>query len=254
MQNNNTEIEIKLSCPQNFNDIFAKNLNNFGTFEVIKNEQINCLNTYFDTKKFDLKQQKTALRFRKMHNIKSNQNNYFLTIKSSNLIDNQRGLSNRKEFNLKVFTENINLQNHNDFLAKYIPNFSQVIPNLQAMFYTNFLRNTYLINYETLQIEIAIDNGKIYSDLITTKIYEISEIEMEIIKGDNVDLLNKFADNLSNYFAQNNTFLLLWAIACRNTKLQMQIYENNDPLVFVFSCLSVIWVDSSGMNVPPVSL
>ena len=139
MQNNNTEIEIKLSCPQNFNDIFAKNLNNFGTFEVIKNEQINCLNTYFDTKKFDLKQQKTALRFRKMHNIKSNQNNYFLTIKSSNLIDNQRGLSNRKEFNLKVFTENINLQNHNDFLAKYIPNFSQVIPNLQAMFYTNFL-------------------------------------------------------------------------------------------------------------------
>ena len=58
MQNNNTEIEIKLSCPQNYNDIFAKNLNNFGTFEVIKNEQINCLNTYFDTKKFDLKQQK----------------------------------------------------------------------------------------------------------------------------------------------------------------------------------------------------
>ena len=105
MQNNNTEIEIKLSCPQNFNDIFAKNLNNFGTFEVIKNKQINCLNTYFDTKNFDLKQQKTALRFRKMHNIKSNQNNYFLTIKGSNLIDNQRGLSNRKEFNLEVFTE-----------------------------------------------------------------------------------------------------------------------------------------------------
>lgn len=208
MQNNNTEIEIKLSCPQNFNDIFAKNLNNFGTFEVIKNEQINCLNTYFDTKNFDLKQQKTALRFRKMHNIKSNQNNYFLTIKSSNLIDNQRGLSNRKEFNLKVFTENINLQNHNDFLAKYIPNFLQVIPNLQAMFYTNFLRNTHLINYETLQIEIAIDNGKIYSDLITTKIYEISEIEMEIIKGDNVDLLNKFADNLSNYFAQQKNIIL----------------------------------------------
>ena len=182
MQNNNTEIEIKLSCPQNFNDIFAKNLNNFGIFGIIKNEQINSLNTYFDTKNFDLKQQKTALRFRKMHNIKRNQNNYFLTIKSSNLIDNQRGLSNRKEFNLKVFTENINLQNHNDFLAKYIPNFSQVIPNLQAMFYTNFLRNTYLINYETLQIEI--------------------------IKSDNVNLLNKFTDNLSNYFAQQKNIIL----------------------------------------------
>ena len=71
------------------------------------------------------------------------------------------------------------------------------------------MRNTYLINYETLQIEIAIDNGKIYSDLITTKIYEISEIEMEIIKGDNVDLLNKFADNLSNYFAQQKNIILM---------------------------------------------
>lgn len=204
MQNNNTEIEIKLSCPQNFNDIFAKNLNNF---EIIKTEKINCLNTYFDTKNFDLKQQKMALRFRKIQNIKSNKNNYFLTIKSSNLIDNQNGLSNRKEFNLEIFTENINLKNYNDFLSKYIPNYSQIIPQLKAIFNTNFLRNTYLINYENLQIEIAIDNGKIYSDLITAKTYEISEIEMEIIKGNNIDLLNKFADNLINYFALQNIIL-----------------------------------------------
>lgn len=208
MKNTNTEIEIKLSCPQNFNDTFAKNLNNFGSIEVVKSEQINCLNTYFDTKNFDLKQQKVALRFRKIQNIKSNQKSYFLTIKSSNLIDNQNGLSNRKEFNLEIFTENINLQNYNDFLSKYIPNSPQIIPRLTAAFNTNFLRNIYLINYETLQIEIAIDNGKIYSDLITTKIYEISEIEMEIIKGDNVDLLNKFADNLSNYFAQQKNIIL----------------------------------------------
>lgn len=202
--NNNTEIEIKLSCPENFNDIFAKNLSNF---EIIKNEQLNCLNTYFDTKNFALKQQKIALRFRKIQNIKSNKNNYFLTIKSSNLIANQSGLSNRKEFNLELFNDNINLQNYNDFLSKYIPNYSQIIPQLKAIFNTNFLRNTYLINYENLQIEIAIDNGKIYSDLITAKTYEISEIEMEIIKGNNIDLLNKFADNLINYFALQNIIL-----------------------------------------------
>ena len=46
--------------------------------------------------------------------------------------------------------------------------------------------------------------------------------------------------NISNYFAQNNTFPLLWAIACRNTKLPMQIYEIKRSLMFVFFCLSVI--------------
>ncbi|SUB24766.1 inorganic triphosphatase [Avibacterium avium] len=178
-----TEIELKLLIPQFGLNLFKQNLlKNAPHFH----QQAFLGNTYYDTADKFFAQHQMGLRVRK-----ENQQ-FTLTLKTKG--EALGGLHIRPEYNLPQ-------KNETPDLAQLVENYdldpSWKALSLQPIFATDFARETFLIRpefssetpktQETVEIEVALDQGKI---LARDKEVEISEVEFELKQGKVADLLN----------------------------------------------------------------
>ncbi|MCW9698341.1 CYTH domain-containing protein [Avibacterium sp. 20-129] len=173
-----TEIELKLLIPPFRLNSFKQNLMKS---EPCAHQHAFLGNTYYDTADKFFAQHQMGLRVRK-----ENQQ-VTLTLKTKgNTIG---GLHIRPEYNLPQQNES--------------PNFAQLVEDydlepgwknlaLQPIFATDFERETFLIRTAlsagiVIEIEVAIDQGKIIAG---DKQAEICEVEFELKQGNIADLLN----------------------------------------------------------------
>lgn len=166
-----TEIELKLQLTAQT----ARRLPAHTLLAGIKPQGQHLLNTYYDTPALDLNARRIALRFRK----KGWQ--WLLTVKSAATVSG--GLALRNEWETPARPGQF------DFSHVDAPEFKaaldKALPQLQAIFTTDFRRMTWRVPFGKSLIELVLDRGKIESNGRATP---ICEIELELINGDVGDI------------------------------------------------------------------
>lgn len=126
-------------------------------------------NTYFDTRELALLTQRVALRERRQGDRR------LLTVKRASPA--QGGLSSRDEWEipwpeLGLCFDHIDAQDLREFLTG-------VAPALTPVFTTHFHRETWVVNWQDFQVEIALDQGHIES---AGRQQPILELELELLR------------------------------------------------------------------------
>jgi inorganic triphosphatase YgiF len=133
------------------------------------------LNTYYDTPKLSLHKRLIAVRYRK----KGEQ--WLCTVKTAE--PSSGGLSQRGEWETPAAPGSFDFSHvDNDRLRKFLEKRKE---KLEAVFTTDFKRQTWDIAFGESQIELALDRGKIES---CGRQEKICEIELELLAGKTADL------------------------------------------------------------------
>ncbi|RRN01015.1 CYTH domain-containing protein [Bibersteinia trehalosi] len=168
------EIEIKIMLlPENIALI-----KQWLTQQPIQKYQRQTLgNTYFDTPELFFAKAQMGLRVR----TKNNQHEITLKMKG----DIVGGLHIRPEYNLDLPNSQPDFKRLVSHYNLQIANSDAIAENLQATFSTDFERESWLLNYQHSQIEIALDMG-----IIKNRFGEepICELEFELKQGNLADL------------------------------------------------------------------
>ncbi len=174
---NQAEIELKIMLDQQNVPLIENWLKTVTDFPCLSHRTDLLGNTYYDTPKLFFASQKMGLRVR-------TQNREFeITLKTKGNIVG--GLHIRPEYNLSL------PNNQPDFLAlveKFdlpFENADEIAQNLQAIFSTDFTRQTWLFQVGASQIEVALDQGLIQNQSAQEP---ICELEFEIKQGELADL------------------------------------------------------------------
>jgi len=186
-----TEIELKYQLLTNsdenmavINDITAMLTAQNASFEMNKH-QLN--NDYFDTENLVLRQMDFGLR------IRTEDQQYEQTIKTAgNVIG---CLYQRPEYNVAIATKQLDLSLFPKEIWPKNTDIETLGKNLQVIFSTNFLRRTWLIHQNENVIELALDQGDIFTKNTEPKQF-INEIEIELVRGDEQALFS-LAEQLS---------------------------------------------------------
>jgi len=137
------------------------------------------LNTYFDTPDLALQQRRMAARER----LAGTQ--WLLTVKTAGQSDN--GLSRRQEWEGPTTPGALQFDALVDdpaLAAKLVA----LRPTLQALFCTDFERQSWVIHHDGAQIEVALDQGRIH--VPGTALSEpLLELELELLSGSESALL-----------------------------------------------------------------
>lgn len=177
-----TEIELKLQLtPQT-----ARQLPSHPLLAGIKPQRQHLLNTYYDTPALELHDRRVALRFRK----KGWQ--WLLTVKSAEPASG--GLAMRSEWETPAPPGHFDFSHvGNPELRVFLDN---AVPELQAIFTTDFRRTIWHVPFGESLIEMAVDRGNAESNGRKTP---ICEIELELLDGRIADifgLTRKLQDTL----------------------------------------------------------
>ena len=169
------EVELKLAVsPRDLRDArrlpWLKNLTNGPV------SRKNLVSVYFDTSKFKLRNNGLTLR------VRSGDHKRLQTIKSNNNCSN--GVLGRDEWEVEIAGDEPDLK-----LAKDTPLAPLLTPklkkSLRPVFETHVRRISVPVYFGSSNIEIAFDRGYIKTD---ARDEQISEIELELKKGDRADL------------------------------------------------------------------
>ena len=181
-----TEIELKLCLPpQSVAEL--KSLPLLQGYSISEPTTQKLYTIYYDTPDFALKNERIALRLRKI------QNEWVQTIKGGGTVS--AGLHQRQEWEYPV------LDNQPDFSKITDPSLIELFADknlrqqLRSIFVTDFTRITFqLLFMERCNIEFCIDQGEITAGQRT---HPICEIELELKSGTPSQLL-KFTTLLEN--------------------------------------------------------
>lgn len=169
-----TEIELKLLVAEENIEKLRQLLDKQAKF--IKSSSL--LNTYYDTPVADFRANKCALRIRQVGE------SYEQTLKTQGI--EQQGMFIRGEWNWPLTQNQLNIE----LLAE--PEIQQQLPELlqieqlQAIFNTDFLRDTWLWQINDTLIEVALDIGWVKAGQNQAKLVEL---ELELLTGDQQALL-----------------------------------------------------------------
>jgi inorganic triphosphatase YgiF len=131
------------------------------------------LNTYFDTPELALQQRRMAVRER----LAGEQ--WLLTVKTAG--QSQNGLSRRQEWEGPTTPGTLQFDTLVDDAA-LAQDLMTLRPNLRALFCTDFERQRWVIAHASAQIEVALDQGRIY--VPGTNLSEpLLELELELLGG-----------------------------------------------------------------------
>jgi len=140
-------------------------------FKVNQNQ---LANDYFDNGHLDLRKMDFGLRIR----TKSKQ--YEQTIKTAGEVVG--GMHKRPEHNVDIADKELDLSLFPKSIWPENVNLIELQQSLKVIFSTNFLRHTWLINQAGNVIELALDQGEIFTTLGSTTL-TINEIEIELVSG-----------------------------------------------------------------------
>ena len=173
-----TEIELKYQISSNTerNDTVAEDITAMlkehnVLFEMNQNQLIN---NYFDSENLALRKMDFGLRIR----IKGQQ--YEQTIKTAGTVVGC--LHQRPEFNINIPTNQLNLSLFDQTIWPENTHVALLEKDLQVIFSTNFLRQTWLIHQNDSVIELALDRG-IISTGSDQPTLDINELEIELVSG-----------------------------------------------------------------------
>ncbi len=170
------EVELKLAIQSS----------DVSTFQAIpflqstsQHEVQQLVTRYYDTPDFFLKCQGYALRLRVLNNI-----DILQTIKSTN--QNFEGLCERKEWETKLQKLEPDYHVFPDLDIRQQLLNTQVSEQITCLFYTEFLRENWIITNTHSSIIVSLDQGKVKTH--DGKSTDILEVELEILKGEKEDL------------------------------------------------------------------
>ena len=146
------------------------------------------LSRYFDTPTLDLMAHHAALRVRRIGGV------WIQTIKIGGTAIN--GLHNRPEWEIVIPDDQPHPLLFTDPIIRTVLTDNRAAL-LQAVFQTEFWRNTWLIKYQGSSIEVALDQGQVSCQ---GRSQPINELELELKSG-NPDTLHKLAEELSQNVA-----------------------------------------------------
>lgn len=174
-----TEIELKLQLhPEQ-----VASLEQHPLLRSKPEKTYDLVNEYYDTADLQLHQKRIAVRLR----IK--EGNWFCTVKTAE--DSVAGLSTRNEWETLVPAHTLDFS-HVELTS--LRTFLEArIQQLKPVFSTNFRRRTWLVPVGSTFIELALDQGTIFSSHAQEP---ICEIELELISGNTADIF-KLSSELS---------------------------------------------------------
>lgn len=167
------EIELKLLLPAEWHSSVAM-------LPWLKHRQSlrqQLANTYFDTPEELLSSQRQTLRLRQIDQT------YWQTLKGGG--QRHGGLSQRNELETQVSGPALELEAINDAQFQHWQQAEHLAQRLQALFQTNFERQSWLIPYQNSQIELALDLGVIRCGQCAEP---LCELELELKSGQAADL------------------------------------------------------------------
>ncbi|MDO4431372.1 MAG: inorganic triphosphatase [Lonepinella koalarum] len=173
------EIELKLVVTPHFAENFSTLLSDF---HILKQQELELANTYYDTVDGYFSREKMGLR------VRSEQGEFTMTLKTDG--KSSAGLHIRPEYNFSLNDDKPDLS-----LLAILDSFS-IPANLEVkpIFTTDFQRQSWLIECgRYTEIEIALDRGEIVANGMKE---DICEVEFELKQGELADLFNLVA-NLS---------------------------------------------------------
>ena len=173
-----TEIELKLCLPpQSVGEL--KSLPLLQNYSISEPTTQKLYTIYYDTPDFALRNERIALRLRKI------QNEWVQTIKGGGTVS--AGLHQRQEWEYPVLSDQPDFSKITDpYLIKLFAD-KNLRQQLRSIFVTDFTRTTFrLLFMENCNIEFCIDQGEITAGQRT---HPICEIELELKSGTSSQLL-----------------------------------------------------------------
>ncbi|VEJ56526.1 CYTH domain-containing protein [Pragia fontium] len=141
-------------------------------------EVLQLSNTYYDSELGVLRSHRFGLRVRGCNQT------YEMTLKSAGSVVG--GIAHRQEYNIDLPDDKLDIS----LLPKDVwpddMNVAELQETLNPLFTTDFKRETWLINFQQSQIEIALDQGIIQAGELSEP---IGELEMELKQGNAADML-----------------------------------------------------------------
>ncbi|MEY0231428.1 CYTH domain-containing protein [Providencia manganoxydans] len=177
------EVELKLSAQTTAIEAVRQSLS---TLSHQHTEAKKLTNIYFDTEERQLRQWDMGLR------IRGCDGHYEMTIKTAGQVIG--GLHQRPEYNVEIATPELDLAAFPVDIWPEGTDVQQLQSQLQILFSTHFMRETWLATFEDSEIEIVFDQGEISAG---SRDLPIQEFELELKKGFVADVLNlakKLAD------------------------------------------------------------
>jgi triphosphatase len=168
----NTEIELKLSAPDNALQLIESHFLPQLAAQVTSSETM-LFNQYYDTAQCLLRNHDIGLR------IRANNQQYEQTVKTSGSIVG--GLHQRPEYNVPLTDCNLDLALFEPDIWPADFNIPALQKDLTAIFSTHFRRHTYLLELRCgAKVELVVDKGSITS---ATDKQDICELELELKQG-----------------------------------------------------------------------
>lgn len=174
-----TEIELKLRFPLRFITTIRE-LPLLKDLSIAAPAEQDIFSIYFDTPDFILRNNRIALRTRKVGD------QWLQTIKSNGTTV-QSGLHRNQELEFPITTEKPELDQIQDQDLKIFFSDKKLKDSLQPVFTTDFHRTTYLLEpSEEFKLEFCLDTGKIIANNRTAL---ICEVELELKTGNSQQLM-----------------------------------------------------------------
>lgn len=172
-----TEIELKFLVSDDVTSSIPALVTQF-TKTVTTKPARNLQNAYFDTPSRELRALDIGLRTRCCDGVCEQ------TIKLAS--QNIGSLHQREEYNLPIEGNRPNLHDFKPEIWPHGVSVAALQESIYPLFSTNFIRRTWLIETQSgSHIELVLDKGEVAAN---AKVESISEIEIELIKGEQADL------------------------------------------------------------------
>lgn len=173
------EIELKYLLSSNYKnngevvDKISAMLKEKNTIFTLSKKQLN--NDYYDNNDLALRKMDIGLRIREFGT------GFEQTIKTAGTVDGC--LHQRPEYNVVIKKNSLNLMHFSENIWPSHVDVMALQQSLQVIFKTNFFRHTWLITQENSVIELAFDQGEIFTSE-KSEMLAINELEVELVSGD----------------------------------------------------------------------
>ena len=213
------EIELKLAVSEQIGRALPQllaNLSEQGLVEIKTQGSQFLANAYYDTPDQWLASQKMGLRLRQQDA------QFVMTLKTNGEV--LGGLHSRPEYNLPCASQEPDWAG---FAAHFeLPWLAKEQDVLKKFFATDFQRQTWLLDYQGAQIELAFDLGEVKT---AQKSQPICEIEFELKQGEPWHLL-AFANVFLAQLAQESAPQTLHFDSVSKAQRGYRLLQNNAPL------------------------
>jgi len=160
-----SELELKLEIAPEATTVFKSVMASWGWSPSSELMLANC---YYDTPDQALKRARIAVRVRRAGD------QWIQTLKTAGQVDAQ-GVSHRGEWEWILPSSELDTA----VLQEHLPA-SFELSGLKPIFTTDFKRTTWVVDYESSTVEVALDQGEIFA---APKRVPISEVELELKSG-----------------------------------------------------------------------